>query len=425
MNLKRNLNSDEYENPIKARFVRVIPNKGEHLPPVIRAFGSSKEQYGVNYSDTLNIIVDISANLPPNVKVRYVHCDALWNEDDIPLIKSSGNLESSIIDWQPSPRFSVHFDYRGKVSIPNSQVKLFHSGNWKAKFFDANSESIFAEVRFFVVEPRASTYLNLFPEFYKPKYLVANSAINCEVRTKSNEGLVDMNIDLVAIFKNGRWFEPYFISNRKSAEDFNSYKHRYQLTKTIGGNICTEKIFRVDAMPSDNAYRVLDLSNLDFYPRSNTLFTTAFAEIPRQGSFFVKDNDGTMASQFIDEMYQDYLNIELLFNPIGNVSQDGVFLSGTFNNWNPDISWMLHYDDYTKKYYIKNWFPRGLHDYLICTGKYNVEKKELYQCSCDEYEGNNLQSGHTFHGFVYYNDIQNGGYDALISIGSASLGFID
>jgi len=99
---------------------------------------------------------------------------------------------------------------------------------------------------------------------------------------------------------------------------------------------------------------------------------------------------------------------------VGIISDEDVFVSGSFNNWTPDKNWQMYFDKSTQLYRLKQWVRRARHNYLYGTGTYNADTQKFENISFDRYEGNNVYSNHSFIGLVYYRSFDLGGYDAII-----------
>lgn len=82
----------------------------------------------------------------------------------------------------------------------------------------------------------------------------------------------------------------------------------------------------------------------------------------RNGSFSDLSDGGAMITRYLSSGDLDYLNIEFLLNPQNRLAKHEVFISGSFNNFQPDASWMMYYDENVQLYRLRQWIPReGIH----------------------------------------------------------------
>ena len=55
-----------------------------------------------------------------------------------------------------------------------------------------------------------------------------------------------------------------------------------------------------------------------------------------------------MNTRFIGWGDKDYVQLEFLLNPQNRLAEHEVFVSGSFNNWSPDASWLMKWDEEMK-----------------------------------------------------------------------------
>jgi hypothetical protein len=189
----------------------------------------------------------------------------------------------------------------------------------------------------------------------------------------------------------------------------------------ISGFSSYEKRFRLEGIPAENTYRVLEMTNPALFPRGNDPIRLPLSDIPRNGNYFDRDDDGIMNTYYISSSNDDYVNVEFVLDPLGMLLDQDVFISGSFNNWNPDRSWQMFYDEKNRLYKCRNWVRRARHNYLYGTGRYNPDTKQFSKFSFDYYEGNTAYSAHTIYGFIYYRQIELGGYDSIIGVVSGNI----
>jgi hypothetical protein len=401
------------------KFLRLYGEKGETEPPLVSISSQSIAPSGNLSSNKVIIEFDVFAPVPPNMFARFVHCSYDWREDENIFINDVSTLRTSNIFWESAPINSKFYTFRGKIVIPNEQVKFKYSGNWKVKLYDyKDPETPLAEGRFFVVTQSVGTEIRFYSNFYKPKRNVTASAFDIEVVVtgKRSSNLVENFLHSVALYRNNRWYEPYYVSMYSTPIGF--YRSD-EFETSIYGFLAGGKVFRIGGIPAENGYRVLDLTNLNLFPAMNVPIRLPLSDYRRRGSYFEPHDDGAMITTFVTPSYDDYVYIEFTLDPEGWETTNDVFLVGSFNNWSPTREWQMFYDEKERLYKLRHWVRRARHNYLYGTGNYD-ENGNIVNLSFEEFEGNTVTSGQTFFAFVYYRNPAFGGYDEIIGFARAN-----
>lgn len=411
---------DSFDTPLptQVRFARAYGGNNESAPPVITLRQAGSSGSATVGSDFVTIELDIDANVPPNVYITFEHCNANWEESDNVFLMDLVNLRTSHIDWHTAPYHGAFYSYRGILKVPNNQIKFKHSGNWKAKIFEYYSDDLLAEIRFFVVQPLTQTAVMVTPDFYNPKFRVTNTSINLDAIVMTQENLFDHYMHTAVLYRNGRFSEPYVVTNSPNVHSFEE-KYRYRFFTNISGFANYEKRFRISGIPAENEYRVLNMTNPALFPRSSTPIRLPLSDVRRNGNYMYRDDDGVLITSFVSNFDDDYVPIEFLLDPEGLISNDDVFISGSFNNWNPTKEWQMYYDEKDRYYKCVAYVRRGRHNYLYATGTFDFQNNRVLNYSYDEYEGNTSYDGHTWYAFIYYKFTELGGYDGIIGVGSS------
>lgn len=146
------------------------------------------------------------------------------------------------------------------------------------------------------------------------------------------------------------------------------------------------------------------------------------SDLPRNGMFIERSNDGALVTTTVSQSDDEYVPVEILLDPSpGPPSTSDVFLAGSFNNWKPDKNWQMYYDEQFNLYRLRQWFRRGVHDYLYATGTLNIDTDEVTNCSFEEFEGNTASNSNSFVAFTYARMMDYGGYDAIIAVTSSNI----
>lgn len=419
-NSGKNKSKNLPEIPPAVRMIRVYGDRDESNPPVI-VLPAEKTVYTSPYHfNSITIELDVDADVPPPLVAKFYHCDFNWNISENIFVNSTP-MRTSNFDWTSSTYSGDYFSYRGKINVPDPGVKFEFPGNWKVIIYEIGNDTVpLAEAKFFVVKPKAIATMVMYTDFYDIAFPVTNTGYNIETYVSSAETLFDNQLHSVVLYRDHRWGEPYVITQLRDGNTF-SYLYRYKPKTSVGGFSNVNKIFRINGIPAENMYRKLTMTNLAEFPHSSAPVRIPFSNLRRNGNFLYQDNDGAMNTSFISSGNDDYVNVEFVLDPDGKVATGDVFISGSFNNWMPDASWQMQYDPEDRLYRCRNWVRRGDHDYLYGTGLYNTVTKRFEQSSFDFFEGNTAVSAHTFLAFVYYKEIDYGGYDSIIAVSTTNI----
>ena len=405
--------------------MRIYGNESETLPPIVLMQTQDGNYWPPIGELKITIEFDVESLVPPSLYAKFVHCSVDWKENENVFLNDIVNSRTSNIMWESAPMYSKYFTWRGKIKVPSEQVKFQFAGNWKVKLYEYYKDSVpFAEGRFFVVNPKTECNIQIYTNFYEPVHQVSGTALDFEAIVTGSQQLFESHLNTVVIYRNNRFEEPFIITKNDDLQ-LNKNQYRYKYRTAIGGFVSGGKRFRIEGIPAENEYRVLDLTDMASYPRITAPVRFPMSDLRRNGTWFDEDDDGAMITRFITSSNDDYVYLEFLFNPDGWISDEEVFVVGSFNNWKPDASWQMYYDPDERVYKLRHWVRRARHNYLYATGKYNIDSRVVESISYEEYEGNTATSGHTYIALVYYREFDYGGYDALIGVGASTIrGFI-
>lgn len=401
------------KTPLEIRGYRIFGSENELLPPVLLISHPDEVQTN-NGSKNITFEIDVYNDVPPSFYAEFVHCDINWNEDNNNFINNAGFMRTSDFIWETSPYHSSYYSHRGKLVFPNSQVNFKYSGNYKIKIFEYyKNNAPILEAKFFVVQNIAKMEMYFSSNFYKPDYQVSNSAYNIEVRLKAPNNIFNANLKNVVLYRNFRWEEPFTISE-DSFRGFSSNKYKYFFQTMVSGFASSEKRFYLMDLPAENMYRVLSMENTAQFPSGNYEVRMPFADYIRNGNYFWEDDDGAMVTEYYSLSDDNYVYLEFILDPSEVRTDEDVFISGSFNNWNPNKDWIMNWDDENRIYKLKQWVRRAKHNYLYGSGKFNFDTNQFENISFDLYEGNTVYSNHSINAFAYYRSMDFGGYDAII-----------
>lgn len=414
-------NADEIVLPLHIRSFRIYGGDDERNPPII-ARNPKNLSVDVPFASQYSTLeFDVNTDVPPNVYLHFVHCDALWQEDNNVFLNDIAFSRTSAIEWESAPYQSSYYTYRGRVSFPNINVKFKASGNWKAKIFEyGNDTTPLAEARFFVVDVLAQCDILLSSDFYEPHAKVSPAAFSIDALVSTNEPLFENQVHSVILYRNHRWHEPLVLSSilspRLPSDAFN-----YGISSSVFGSLAIEKRFRIEGVPAQNEYRVLDLANTGYYPSGNFPARLPLPDLRRDGSYGESADDGASITRDVFSSNDDYINVEFQLDPERFPSRYPVYLVGSFNNWSIQPDWQMYYDKNENLYKLRQWIRRARHNYMYATGRLQAPYTDVDAITFEEFEGNTLSTYQTFVALVYYRDTSFGGYDAIIGIGASTI----
>jgi len=402
------------DGDVTLRMIRSYGANDERLPPIVVLKSSEANEVG---SEFVTVEFDVASHSIPNVYARITHCKADWQPSDNGFLNDVTN-RTSIVDWSIAPERSKYYRYRGKMVFPNPQTSIRFSGNWKVTLYDLSNDSIIGETKIFAVDVRASMRMSFMTDFYQPRFQVSSIAYTIEsgVTDRSNS-LLSTNLHTLALYRNHRWYEPFYAS-----ETLTSVRNPQGVGSFVVGMPQSGKVFRLERMPAQNEYRILDLTDMARYPFVGAPVRMPLSDMRRNGTFFERADDGAMTSQGIVGANDEFVPVEILLDPNpGGVSREDVFVAGSFNNWTPDKSWMMWYDESLNLYRLRQWLRRGRHNYLYATGRLNADTDEIMDLSFEEFEGNTASANNSFVAFAYYKELDYGGYDGIVAVGSSTM----
>ncbi len=402
------------DGDVVVRMIRCYGANDERLPPVAVINSSESNDVG---SEFVTIEFDVAAQSIPNVYARITHCSADWKPSENGFLNDVTN-RTSLVDWSIAPERSKYSRYRGKMVFPNPQTTIRFSGNWLVTLYDLSTDSVIGQTRFFAVDARASMRMSFMTDFYQPRFQVSSIAYTIEARVADRTNrLLNTNMHTLALYRNHRWNEPMYAS-----ETLGLARNPNGIGSNVVGMIQSGKVFRLERIPAQNEYRILDLTDMARYPFVGAPVRMPLSDMRRNGMFLERADDGAMTSQGIVGANDEFVPVEILLDPNpGGISREDVFVVGSFNNWKPDKSWMMWYDESLNLYRLRQWLRRGRHNYLYATGRLNADTDQIMDLCFEEFEGNTASANNSFIAFAYSRELDYGGYDGIVAVGSSTM----
>ncbi len=400
-------------------FIRAYGSQGETSPPIIY-LENNRNPAPLLSNDFATIEFDVKSENQPVIFAEFVHCSMTWEEDGD--LNDIEYFRTNLVEWYTPTLTSEIYTHRGYIDFPNSQVYLPYGGNWKIKLYNDSGEKEFlGEARFFVVDKKTNANINIYKDFYSPDYNISPSALTFEVQVFGENDLFESKMKTIVLYRNNRWQEPFYVTEEEDYIALNNDKFRYKFKYMVGGFIKAGKKFRIERIPAENGYRVLEMQSTAYFPRITTPIRLPMSDWRRTGSTIDYGDEGAMITHHIREIDDDYLLIDFLFNTDGWRADNEMYISGSFNNWDPTPYWQMHWDEERRMYRGQFWIRRARHSYLYCTGRWSEFYRKMNKIAYDEFEGNTIQSGHTFIALIYYKEFFYGGYDSIIGVAAENI----
>ncbi len=371
--------------------------------------------------DRLTIQFDIAASEPPDLKIRFFHCNRDWRIDENVFVTDPNHNTSFILQFFPSPGGVRGYAYRFINRFPddNDAVRFDYSGNWLFRIMDKNEATVYAEARFFVVDRITPTRVVVTND-----YLTANTSPYNQVHKISTRVTLPRELDgvyytTVDIYQNRRFHHPY----RIDTWDRDPY------TQVEGFNT-GERIFSITNVLPGNEYRVLDLSDVNRYPNRTLVRLVEGADQLRLYWRTGLDHDGRAILNRFTGLNSDYLEVLFRLDMLERdyraltAGNKDIFLAGEFNFWNPTEDDRLQWDEQEQAYVVQKLLRRGIYDYQYITGEWDQASHSVVGQDWTALEGTDWRTTNRYTALVYFNDPRFGGFDRIVGIGqgrSASL----
>lgn len=377
-----------------------------------------EEQFPVLGDDSLHRYVtiqfDIAARHPPQLKIRFLHCDRDWVPDESPFIQDDRYNTSFILAFRPSPGGVEQYAYRFINRFPDSGgvVQFPHSGNWMFRIMDGAESVIYGDGRFFVVENLVQPSMQVKNGYQTELPSPLNQIHRVDIRVPLSDEAEGMYYTAVDVYQNRRLHAPW----RIDAWD----RKPYTAVEGFGSGA---RQFSVLNIPSGNEYRTLDIGSANRYPNRDTVRVVEGVDLPRTFWRTGTDRDGIPRLNRFTGIASDYLPVvfRLDATAAGPVRDGGrrIYLVGPFNGWYPGGGDTLSPDGRERADVIIRLLRRGVYDYQYVTGWWDDSRQVVADQDWLALEGNDWRTTNTYTAFVYYHDTRFGGFDRIAGYASA------
>lgn len=382
-------------------------------PPILRIAKENGQLASGIGNDQLTIEFEMQTETPPDVMLQLIHCDHNWVPTQNVFIQDPIRLQTTNLFVERAPIGVTRYDYMLSVAFPSrdDRIEITASGNYRAQIVDYyNRSRVLAEGRFFVVQSEAEVDVAVYSDFYESAQTESvQHGLKVRVETEPEIDMFGSQIIGVDLYRKGAWYSPIVASDDSA---FNAKVPGVPWIEWYP-SFSGKTVAVYSNLPAGNEHRLLDLSDLLYYPSTGAVLSTPLSDLPRR-EFNAYDNNGVIAERYVPLSDADYVDFEFRLDLKGYSVKEDIFVVGTFNNWLPEPEWQMHYDEDSRFYVARGLIPRAFHEYEYVVGEWDAEAGVLRDADATLLEGNLTAATHPFYAFVYYRDITSGGYDKII-----------
>lgn len=405
---------ESHENAVLVRGLSVYAMDNETNPPIIVRDTVLINGKAVVQNQYLTIQFDVVASDPPWLKILFLHCDRDWVPDNNLFVQDENHNTSFSLDFRTSPGGVSHYQYRYVNRFPDEDgiVQFNYSGNWIFRIMDKAEKQVYGEGRFFVVDQISSTVVVVENDYQPDKPSPFNQVNKVQVTVALPDEVYGTYYTTVDLYQNRRFYNPY----RIDVNDRDPY------TFVAGMNTGKRVFSRSDISPG-NEYRTLDLSNATRYP--NGALVRPVGGVDQQRSLWRtgSDRNGIAVLNRFSGSNSDYLDVLFRLQltdserRLATKNNCQIFLVSPHNEWSPQQSDALVFDDDENAFIVRKLLRRGIYDYQYVTGIWDPASEKTIDQDWLAIEGNDWRTSSTYTGLVYYDDPRFGGFTRIVGYG--------
>ena len=383
-------------------------NNEQNFPVILRD-SSGRANPGAQY---ITIQFDVQAKEPPQLTLRFLHCNRDWVPDQNLFVQDEVHNTSFTLNYRPSPNGVEYYSYRFRNRFPdkNDIVRFNYSGNWVFRLLGRDGGTVLGEGRFFVVDVASPVSVSVANDYLTDAISPLNQIHKVRVNVRLPNEIDGARYTTADIYQNRRLHDPY----RVDVNDRDPY------TVVEGFNL-GYRLFTVLNILPGNEYRTLNTVNVTQYPQKSLVRPVEGVDQPRLYWRTGPDRNGTALLRDAKGVASDYLNVLFRLDLSATHKVDGgtdVYVVGPFNQWNATVEDGLAYDAAEQCYVVKKLLRRGIYDYQYITGSWDNATGEVVRQDLVVLEGNDWRTTNIYFAMVYYNDPRFGGFDRIVGFGS-------
>jgi hypothetical protein len=382
-----------FPQEIVIKSLKIFTNKDANSIPVL----SSPR-------DILTIEFDVQTEFSPNINIIFKFCDRNWNPTDNLFLANQGKNTAYTLNYflLPTTVEEAKYHYTNTYPDKDGYVAFPYSGKWK----------------FFVVDSQDPTKI-----FAEGKFVVVKADVPLKVETK-RETLDDKTyfppqlghvnwIVVDAIPK-----DDYFTFQVEELEIIQNYLMDYPI-RVLRNSTDQNRVFEWDGanklrfiakdVRPGNEYRQTNLQDINIYNSKNVKAQFDGMEYSRFLLLSKRDNNGSFTLKSPKDMYSTYMNVNFQVKPPEEVYGD-IYLVGAFNDWQLSDKNKMNFNG--DHFELALQLKRGVYDYqyVVVNGDYSdITNQDWYVL-----EGNDWQTTNDYNIFLWYHDLEYGGYDRII-----------
>ncbi len=382
-------------------------------PPILRIPEPNRPASALG---ALTIAFEMKSDAPPNIILQLVHCDRNWVPTENIFVQDPIRLQTTDFHIERAPIGVRHYDYIGEITFPrpDSRLVVEHAGNYLARIVDYYDRSkILGEGRFFAVQSQAKVDVSVYSDFYiSAQTEVLQHGLKVRVEAEPDFDIFGSQVNGIVLYQKGAWYSPMVASPQTDRNDRLPGVPWIEWYPSFSG----KSIAVFSNVPAGNEHRLLDLTDLVYFPSTGSVLSTPLSDLPRR-SFNAYDNNGITPDRYVPLSDADYVDFEFRLDLKGYDVKEDLFVVGTFTDWLVKPEWQLHFDKASGFHIARGIIKRAFHEYEYVSGTWDADAMMLRDADASLLEGNLTAASIPYYAFVYYRDIASGGYDKIIGVG--------
>ena len=369
------------------------PNTNDHTPVI-------------KFNQQLVLKFDDLSNSSTIYRYTYKHYDRNWNDDELFFTEfAKGTLNDLIDKFQYS--FNTYQKYTHyELTFPNDKIQPIISGNYEIIVYkDSPSKPLFTK-RFSITEDGASIGVQV-SRFLDPKNANNNQRIEVQAVGSGNSMVGNINSISLNIVQNNNW---------------NITKTNIRPSSTLGNKIIFQQMNLI--FPGNNEFyyfnnRTLDQS-YDMIARAENdngilhthlypvwAFPMNYQYQPDvNGAYYFRRTDNGIERNANREGDYSWVHFYLESEPVDK----DIYVLGAFNNFTPNDSNKMFYNESLKMYEAKLFLKQGFYNYILATQHNNNP------INFGEVNGSFWQTENLYQAYLYYRPFGRN-YDGLLGYG--------
>ncbi len=396
-------NNHVYSNVFRPYKDRIIDKKVLYFSthpqnePLLQPF------INLNSQEKIQICFDYKGEYK-DFNYKIIHCNSDWSKSDLDEFEYiDGFIDNQITDYENS--FNTNINYcHYKLNIPNQDVNLKKSGNYKLIIFDSyNEKDTVLIASFSLIEPLVDIKGRVRTAT-RPEFINTSQEIDFDIdhtRLKLFNAATDLK---VYIWQNGdylrrRKLKPAFIRSNIISYDYNDinvFKGGNEFRNFNSQNLkyLTRYIKDVEY---DNDEIIVNL-----FPDYNRFYKPYIYERDINGNYVISAENKTDPN--IEADYTKVFFTLAMANPLDKE----IYVFGKLSNWNIEERFKMKYNLQIRAYTLNKLLKQGYYNY-----KYVVFDTKTKEIDKTFLEGSHYETENDYFVAVFYRDISKN-YDRLV-----------